>query len=262
MYPDNYLRAKAVRIRTLWRVCRLLGLGLSGVAQAESVPVAVAANFLPAMEVIAEQFERRTGNRLILTAGATGKLAAQIQNGAPFEVFLAADAATPLKLEREGFVVPNTRFIYALGRLVLWSSHEGFVDPEGKILTSGHFSHLSLANPRLTGYGAAAMEVIRALGLETALTPKLVQGENIAQAYQFVATGNAELGFVALSEVYQSGQVRSGSIWFIPEQLYAPIHQEAALLVKGAHRPAARALLDYLKSSEARAAMTERGYRP
>ena len=234
--------------------------GLSPV-HAESLSVAVAANFAPALETIARQFEKETGHRVLLTSGATGKFYAQIKGGAPFEVFLSADTTTPKKLEEEGLIIPGTRFTYAIGRLVLWSSQPNYVDREGTILKSGHFAHLSLANPKTAPYGVATMEILKKQGLDAILAPKLVQGENISQAHQFVVTGNAELGFVALSQVSKDGQLTSGSAWFIPDSEYTALRQDAAILKNGANNPAARALLAYLKRPEALSVMASLGYR-
>ncbi|MFO1417203.1 MAG: molybdate ABC transporter substrate-binding protein [Methylotetracoccus sp.] len=174
-------------------------------ASAETVQVAVAANFAGPMEKIAQAFEASTGHKAALSSGATGKFFTQIQNGAPFEVLLSADAATPKKLEKEGLAVPGTTFTYAIGKLVLWSSRPAYVDNDGKILKGGNFKHIALANPKTAPYGAAAVEVMNRLGLYKTLEPKFVQGENIAQTHQFIATGNAELGFVALSQVQKDG---------------------------------------------------------
>ena len=230
------------------------------VAEADSVHVAVAANFAGALDEIARRFEQETGHQLVITSGATGKFYAQIKAGAPFEVFLSADTGTPEKLEAEGLTVPGSRFTYAIGRLVLWSQKPNYVDREGRILKVGSFDHLSLANPKTAPYGAAAMEILSKQGLEATLAPKLVQGENISQAHQFVVSGNAQLGFVALSQVFRDGQLTSGSAWFIPDGEYNPIRQDVVLLKNGASNPAAKALLAYLKSPFALKVMASLGY--
>jgi len=227
---------------------------------AETVQVAVAANFAGPMEAIASAFEKDTGHKAAVTTGATGKFYAQIQNAAPFEILLAADDTTPAKIEAEGLAVPGTRFTYAIGKLALWSAKPGFVDKEGKILKEGNFAHLALANPKTAPYGAAAVEVLNHLGLFKALEPKFVQGENIAQTQQFVATGNAELGFVALSQVQKDGKLTSGSAWWIPTKLYTPIRQDAVLLSKGKDNPAATALVAFLKGDKAKAIIKSYGY--
>lgn len=243
----------------IWMTAALLGL--LPAAHADTVHVAVASNFASALEAISKSFETKTGHQVVISSGATGKFYAQIKSGAPFEVFLSADTTTPQKLEEEGYVVRDSRFTYAIGRLVLWSSQPHYVDREGAVLKVGHFAHLSMANPKTAPYGLAALEILKKQGLEATLAPKLVQGENIAQAHQFVVSGNAQLGFVALSQVYKDGQLTSGSAWFIPDDAYSPIRQDAALLQKGNQNSAARALLIYLKSPEAIEIMTSLGYR-
>jgi molybdate transport system substrate-binding protein len=227
---------------------------------ADTLQVAVAANFAGPMEAIASVFEKDTGHKAAISTGATGKFYAQIQNGAPFEVLLSADDATPAKLEAEKLAVPGTRFTYAIGKLVLWSAKPVFVDNEGKILGQGNFAHLALANPKTAPYGAAAVEVLNHLGLFKSLEPKLVQGENIAQTHQFVNTGNAELGFVALSQVQKDGQLTGGSAWRIPAKLYSPLRQDAVVLANGKGKPAAEALLAFLKSDKAKAIIESYGY--
>jgi molybdate transport system substrate-binding protein len=229
-------------------------------AHAAEVQVAVAANFTAPMQQIAAEFEKDTGHKAVLAFGATGKFYAQISNGAPFEVLLAADDATPAKLETELLTVPRTRFTYAIGKLVLWSAKEGTVDGKGEVLKKGEFKHLALANPKTAPYGAAAIETMKKLGVLESIQPKFVQGENIVQAHQFIATGNAELGFVALSQVFKDGKVNSGSAWIVPSKLYAPIRQDAVLLAKGRDKPAAAALVDYLKTDKARAIIKSYGY--
>ena len=238
----------------------LAGLLLSLASYAETVQVAVAANFTAPMQQIAADFEKDTGHKAVLSFGATGKFYAQITNGAPFEVFLSADDETPARLEKELLIAPHTRFTYAIGKLVLWSPQDGYVDAKGEILKTGEFKHLSLANPKTAPYGTAAIEVLKKLGAYEHAQTRIVQGENIAQAHQFVASGNAELGFVALSQVYKDGKVTAGSAWIVPSNLYAPIRQDAAILAKGLHNPAAKALVDYLKSDKARSVIKSYGY--
>jgi molybdate transport system substrate-binding protein len=239
-------------------------LWLAGVAahsaQAGEVQAAVAANVMAPMQRIAADFERDTGHRAVLTAGSTGKLYAQIVNGAPFDVFLAADDATPARLEAEGRTAAGSRFSYAIGRLVLWSSRAGLVDAQGDVLRRGGFRHLAIANPKTAPYGAAAIEVLSSLGLLESLAPRFVQGENIAQAHQFVASGNAEIGFVALSQVMQGGVVREGSAWLVPARLHAPIRQGAVQLATVRDPAAAQALLRYLKGDKAGAVLRDHGY--
>ena len=232
----------------------------SHAALADEVQVAVAANFTAPAKLIAAAFEQDSGHKALLAFGATGKFYAQIRNGAPFEVLLAADDETPARLEKEGAAVAGSRFTYATGRLVLWSARPGFVDDKGAVLKQGHFKHLAIANPKLAPYGAAAVEVLTALKLLDAVQAKFVQGENIAQTQQFVATGNAELGFVALSQVMKDGKLGDGSSWIVPSTLHQPIRQDAVLLDKGRGKPAAEAWLKYLKGDKARAIIRGFGY--
>jgi molybdate transport system substrate-binding protein len=238
----------------------LLALVACGAARANDVQVAVAANFTAPMQKIAAAFEQDTGHKAVLAFGATGKFYAQIVNGAPFEVLLAADDETPAKLEAEHRTVPGTRFTYATGKLVLWSAQDGYVDGQGQVLKTGDFAHLAIANPKTAPYGAAAIETLHKLHVYERVQGRLVQGENIAQAYQFVGTGNAPLGFVALSQVWRDGTFTSGSGWIVPENLHAPIRQDAVILAKGSANPAAKALADYLKSDKAKDIIRSYGY--
>lgn len=229
-------------------------------AHAAEVTVAVAANFTGPMEKIAPAFEKATGHKAKVSLGATGKFYAQIRNGAPFDVLVSADQATPERLEKEGLAVPDSRFTYAVGKLVLWSATPGLVDNQGAVLKQGNFKHLAIGNPRVTVYGPAAIDVMKTMGVYEAIEPKLVQGENITQAYQFAATGNAQLAFVALSQIYQDGQYTAGSHWLVPAAMYAPIRQDAVLLVQGKANPAAVALMAFLKSDAARQVIRAHGY--
>ena len=237
-----------------------LSLAVAATAHAGEVQVAVAANFAGPMARIGEAFTAATGHTLKLSTGATGKFYTQIISGAPFEVLLAADDETPKKLVAEGHALAGTNFSYALGKLVLWSAQPGFVDDQGAVLGADKVKHVAIANPKVAPYGAAGQEVIQARGLTQALAPKLVTGESIAQAYQFVATGNAEIGFVALSQVVVPGKPVAGSYWLVPSNLYGQIRQDAVLLKAGEKNPAAKALLDYLKSEPAKALIREHGY--
>ncbi|WP_119157027.1 molybdate ABC transporter substrate-binding protein [Caldimonas tepidiphila] len=232
----------------------------AGTLRAAEVQVAVAANFTAPMNRIAAQFERDTGHKAVLSFGASGKFYAQVRNGAPFEVMLSADDETPAKLEKEGGTVPGSRFTYAIGKLVLWSAQPGVVDERGEVLRKGGFRHLALANPRTAPYGAAALEVMKSMGVLEATTPRFVQGENIAQTFQFVSTGNAQLGFVAMAQVFEDGVLKSGSAWVVPASLHAPIRQDAVILQRGKGNPAAAALMDYLKGDKARAVIRAYGY--
>ena len=237
-----------------------LALATLHAAQADTVSVAVAANFTAPMQKIASAFEADTGHKAELSFGATGKFYAQITHGAPFQVLLSADDTTPARLEREGKAVARSRFTYAIGTLVLWSAQPGYVDAQGAVLKTGDFKHLAIANPKVAPYGAAALQVLDQLGATAAVQPRLVQGENIAQAFQFVATGNAQLGFVALSQVMADGKLTSGSAWQVPASLHDPIRQDAVLLNKGQGNAAAAALLQYLKGDKARAVIRGFGY--
>lgn len=231
-----------------------------GSAHADTVAVAVAANFTGPMQVIAPVFERDTGHKLNLAFGATGKFYAQISNGAPFELLIAADDETPARLVKEGQGVPGSAYTYAIGKLVLWSADPKRVDNKGDILKKGGFKHLALANPKTAPYGAAALQTLSKLGVGETLKPLFVQGENIAQTQQFVATGAAELGFVAYSQVIKNGQIGSGSGWLVPASFHDPIRQDVVLLAKGKDKPAATALMTYLKGDKAKAIIQSFGY--
>lgn len=229
-------------------------------AYADEVQVAVAANFTAPIQAIAKDFEKDTGHKLVAAFGSTGQFYTQIKNGAPFEVFLAADDTTPARLEQEGDTVKGSRFTYAVGTLALWSAKDGYVDAKGDILKADTWQHLSIANPKTAPYGLAATQVLEKLGLTESTKPKIVEGQNITQAYQFVSTGNAEIGFVALSQIYKDGKISSGSAWQVPAALHDPIKQDAVILNKGKDNAAAKALLDYLKGPKAAAVIKSFGY--
>jgi len=230
-------------------------------SQAAQVQVAVAANFAGPLAKIGEAFTAATGHKLLVSPGPTGKFYTQItQGGAPFEVLIAADDETPKRLVAEGYAVAGTPFTYAIGQLVLWSTQPGLVDDQGAVLASGQFTRLAIANPKIAPYGAAGMEVLKARGLTEKVAPKIVTGDSIAQAYQFVSSGNAEIGFVALSQVAVPGKPLVGSMWKVPQSLYGQIRQDAVLLKAGQDNPAAKALLDYLKSPPAKAVIEAYGY--
>ena len=229
-------------------------------ARAASVQVAVAANLTAPMQKIAAGFAAATGHRTVVALGSTGKFYAQIRNGAPFEVLLAADDETPARLEQEGFGVRASRFTYATGRLALWSADAAVVDEQVAVLRHPPAGKMAIADPRVAPYGAAALDVLTKMGVLADWQPHLVQGENIGQAFQFVASGNARLGFVALSQVMADGRIGRGSAWIVPADLHAPLKQDAILLTRGASNPAARALLDYLRSDAARTVLRGYGY--
>jgi molybdate transport system substrate-binding protein len=226
-------------------------------AQAADVQVAVAANFTEPAKQIAAAFEARTRDHVLLSFGSSGQFYAQIAHGAPYEVFLSADAARPVQAEKEGFAVPGTRFTYAVGKLVLFSKTAGLVDGRGEVLKRGRFEKLAIADPATAPYGAAAVQTMTRLGVYEALKPKLVTGTSINQAYQFTETGAAELGFVALSQVIGEA---GGSRWLVPEAEHAPIEQQAVLLKTGQDAPAAKAFLAFLKGPEARKVILKFGY--
>ena len=246
-------------------VARVLAAALSlasAAAFARDVQVAVASNFAAPMQKIAAAFEQDTGHRARLSIGSTGRFYSQIANGAPFEVLLAGDDETPEKLVEDKLGVAGSAFTYATGRLVLWSSQAGFVDGAGDVLRSGKIQKLAVADPKLAPYGLAAMEVLTTMKLET-LEPRLVRGESIAQAYQFVATGNAQAGFVALSQVMQDGKLTTqGSAWVVPAELHGPIRQDAVLLTRGKDNIAAQSLMVYLHTERVKDILRSFGYQP
>jgi molybdate transport system substrate-binding protein len=230
-------------------------------AAADPVLVAVAANFVEPLEQIAAAFEAETGHRVTPVSGSSGKLYAQIVNGAPYHLLLAADQARPQRLEAEGHAVSGTRFTYALGRLTLWSPDPQRVAADGAAtLRAAQFRRLAMANPALAPYGAAARQTLEALGLAETLAPRIVLGENVAQAHAMVATGNAELGFVALSYVLSPRNPTPGSRWDVPIELYQPIRQDAVLLLRARDNPAAQAFLAFLASPAVRERLGGLGY--
>jgi molybdate transport system substrate-binding protein len=241
-----------------------LAWALMGTVHADEVQVAVAANFTAPMQKIAAAFEKETGHKAVLSFGATGKFYAQIRNGAPFGVLLSADDEVPARLVKEGMAVPGSAFTYAIGQLVLWSSQSGVVDAQAAVLhemASGKRSgKIAVADPKLAPYGAAAMQVMDQRGLTAKLRPHFVTGENIGQTFQFVKTGNAALGFVALSQVMVDGSISTGSAWVVPAHLHDPIRQDAVLLKTAQANPAAKALLQYLRTDAARTVIRAYGY--
>ena len=246
------------------RLHRLLALtaalAFTTLARADVVQVAVAANFTAPARALAEVFARTTGHEARLSFGATGAFYTQIKNGAPFDVLLAADDERPARLEKEGDTVAGSRFTYATGQLVLWSAKPGLVDDEGAVLKHGQFGKIAIANPKNAPYAAAAVEAMEKLGLAATLQPKLVTGESIGQTFNFIATGNAELGFVALAQVLEGGKLKSGSMWVVPAQYHAPIIQDAVILKRAANNPAAKAWMELLKTPQSKALIRSYGY--
>lgn len=238
----------------------VVALAFSASAWAGQAQIAVAANFAEPIKAIAAVLEKTTGHTLTVTLGATGKLYAQIKNGAPFDLLLAANIAATLALEKDGLAKAGSSFTYANGKLVLWSADASKVDVRGEVLKGASFRKLAYANPKTAPYGEAAVQTMEKLGLTTALTSKLVQGESIGQAFNFVHTGNAEIGFVAMSQVLADGKLKSGSMWVVPQALYSPIRQNAVLLHRGANNPAAVALVKLLQSPNIKDLIRSYGY--
>ncbi len=245
-------------LRRLWLLAGLLAAATG--AAADTVGVAVAANFAPALKALQPLFEQESGHTLRISSASTGILYAQIRHGAPFDVFLAADRERPERLIDAGLAEASSAFIYARGRLVLWSPRPGLANDGVEVLRSGNFEHLALANPRTAPYGAAALQVLERLGLAEALSGRLVMGESIAQTWHFVVSGNAELGFVALSQPVAAGRLADGSHWLVPQELYSPIEQMAVLPGSARSVPAARAFMRFLQSAPARAKLEALGY--
>ena len=237
----------------------MLALG-SPLLRAEELTIAVASNFTRAMDALIIDFEAGSGHKVSVSYGSSGRLYAQILNGAPFELFFSADQAKPERLEQAGHVVPDTRFTYATGGLVLWSADPDLALTDGESLRTQPINRLAIANPSLAPYGFAAMQVLQSLELEGVYSDKLVMGENINQAFQFVNTGNAQVGFVALAQVSENGIIQRGSGWIIPDNLYAPIRQDVVLLKKGAVNQAALEFLEFIASDEAKALIKSYGY--
>lgn len=243
----------------LCMACLLMAFVVPG--QAEEVRVAVASNFLSTMKILTSNFEHHTNHRIIIISGSSGKLYAQIQHGAPFDVFFSADQHRPTLLEKEGIAIKGSRFPYAVGRLTLWSPDDHMIgdDPQ-TTLTQMTFSHLAIANPKTAPYGKAAEQTLKALGLWDQTKDRLVQGENIGQTFQFVSSRNAELGFVALSQVLDPKINDMGSRWDIPPTLHDPLIQKAVLLNHGKHNATAKAFLEYVQTPAALTVIKQQGY--
>lgn len=246
--------------RSLMRWPLLALAAMAGKLHAAEAQVAVAANFAEPIKAVAAVLEKTTGHTLQITVGATGRLYAQIKNGAPFDVLLSADTRAPAQLETDGLAQAGSRFTYATGKLVLWSADAAKVDGQGAVLKTAGFRKLAIANPKTAPYGAASMEVMDKLGLTAALTPRLVQGESIGQTYNFAYTGNAEIAFVAMSQVLEGGRLKGGSMWVVPQNLYAPIRQDAVLLKRAARNEAALALMKLLQSPNIKDLIRSYGY--
>ncbi|WP_417614645.1 molybdate ABC transporter substrate-binding protein [Oceanisphaera sp.] len=245
-------------MQSKWRLSLLfVALGCSAPLAADEVRVAVAANFIDVIKTLGDRFAEQSGHKVLVSSGSTGKLYAQIKNGAPYDVFLAADEERPTLLDEEGIAIADTRFTYALGTLVLWSPQQQLIDEELAVLEEQRFNHLAIANPRTAPYGRAAQQTLGKLGYWDAVQPKLVRGENIGQAYQYVYSENAQLGFVAKSQVFSNGRLKGGSYWQVPEDMHDPIAQQAVLLKD---KPAAREWLDYLGSPAAISIIESYGY--
>jgi molybdate transport system substrate-binding protein len=224
---------------------------------ADVIRVAAASNFSETIKTLSRRFEAKTGHRVILSLGSTGKHYAQIMNGAPFHLFFAADSRRPELLEKQGMIQAGSRFTYAIGRIVLWSPRPGYVDQDARVLEQGDFRHLAIANPRLAPYGRAAQELLQAKGVWGRLQGRMVRGENIGQAFQFVKSGNAELGLVAHSQIRRPNRETTGSFWIVPQSLYAPIRQQAVLLKDN---PTARAFMDFARSQPSLDLIRSYGY--
>lgn len=238
-------------------IAALAALIITDIARGDEITVAVAANFARPMAVLVQRFETETGHGVRIATGSTGSHYAQIRSGAPFDAFFAADAERPRRLEEAGMAVPGSRFTYALGRLVLWSPRQGYVDDEGRVLEAGGFRHLAIANPALAPYGAAARDVLMARGLWDSLRSRIVRGQDVGQTFGFVHSGAAELGFVAYAQIVAAGDGIGGSSWLVPASLHAPIEQQAVLLKDS---DAARAFLAFVQGGEAREMIERFGY--
>ncbi len=233
---------------------------------AETITIAVASNFRPAMNELISEFEAESGHEVLVSYGSSGRFFAQINNGAPFDAFFSADQEKPVLLvEAEGEgeeKLASGRFTYAIGALALWSKSPGLQLDQAGVLRQGGYNKLSIANPRLAPYGVAALEVLASLGLEESTRERWVQGENITQAFQFVDSENAEFGFVALSQIMQDGAIAEGSVWLVPAELHGPIRQDAVLLKRGENKQAAIDFLDFVQNSgKARTIIQSYGYR-
>jgi molybdate transport system substrate-binding protein len=248
-------------IRHIIQLCAYVIFVLAANAQAAEIKVAVASNFASTLKEIAVEFQKDTGHQLAITPGATGKFYAQISNGAPFDVFLSADDETPRKLVQEGKAIAASQFTYAIGRLALWSPSPDLVDKNADILKTDKFKYIAIANTKVAPYGQAAVQTMQKLGVLSKIEPRVVQGESIAQTYQFVSTGNAQLGFVALSQILENGKIKTGSAWIVPEEMHEQLKQDAVVLKSCNQTSVCQALMDYLKSEKVKRMMASYGYK-
>jgi len=248
-------------IRHIIHLCAYGIFVVAANAQAAEIKVAVASNFANTLKEIAVEFQRDTGYQLAITPGATGKFYAQISNGAPFDVFLSADDETPRKLAQEGKAIAASQFTYATGRLALWSPSPDLVDKNADILKTDKFKYIAIANSKVAPYGQAAVQTMQKLGVLSKIEPRVVQGESIAQTFQFVSTGNAQLGFVALSQIFENGKIKTGSAWIVPEEMHEQLKQDAVVLQSCKNTSACQALMDYLKSEKIKKMMSSYGYK-
>ena len=253
-----------IKNKILIQLIILFGFSGFGSTQvfAEELRVAVASNFYPTMKKIVDLYELKKTNlnnphKVILISGSSGKHFAQIINGAPFDIFFSADEEKPRLLEKQGKVEPDSRFTYAKGKLVLWSPRNDFVDSSGEILKQDDFKFLAIANPKIAPYGKSAEETLKSLKLWKKMQKKIVRGENIGQTFQFVRSGNAQLGFVAYSQIIGSDNIIDGSFWEIPESIYTPINQQAVLL-KASN--AGKDFLSFIQSDESLSIILKSGY--
>jgi molybdate transport system substrate-binding protein len=255
--PDHSYRSRTRSVHSQLLLLAAVFLLAPGLVLADRLRIAVASNFSSTMQTLASQFEQQSGHEIDLIFGSSGKLYAQIINGAPFDAFFSADVLRAEKLEQEGRIQPGSRFIYAYGQLVLWSPDPALIDPDLAVLSNPNFYHLAIANPRLAPYGLAAQQTLQKLTVWAPLQSYIVRGENIGQTYQFIQSGNAELGFVALSQL-QSDDLKHGSYWQVPEDLYAPIEQQAVQL---SAKPPVRDFMTYVQTPDSKSLIQQSGYR-
>lgn len=248
-----------MRAKRLILILSLISANVFAVDIKEEIIIASASNFSAAMKDMANQFEKETGHKVKLVFGSSGKFYAQINHGAPFHAFFSADQDKPIALEKSGMIVPNSRFTYAIGRLALWSPIEN-LELDEKRLINNHYRNLAVANPKLAPYGKAAVEVLQHFDLIAKTQSKWVKGENVAQTFQFVSTGNVELGFIALSQIMINGRLAKGSAWIIPSQLHRAIRQDAVLLLEGKNSQATKDFLSYVTSENSKKFLNSYGY--